>query len=65
MRVMNRSLPGRALGALLALLCGVSIAGAQATTGTVAGTIKDAQGGLIPCATVTIVRPSNATKTEM
>ena len=35
---------------------------AQITTGTVAGTVKDAQGGAIPGATVTLVSESHGTK---
>ncbi len=49
------------LGALLALCLAVP-AVAQITTGNVAGTIKDAQGGVIPGATVVLVSESRGTK---
>ena len=39
-------------------------AGAQVATGDVAGTIKDAQGGVIPGATVTLVSQSQATSRD-
>ena len=35
---------------------------AQITTGTVAGTIKDAQGGVIPGATVVLISESRGTR---
>ncbi len=49
------------LGALLALCLAVP-AVAQITTGNVAGTIKDAQGGVIPGATVVLVSESRGTE---
>jgi hypothetical protein len=41
-----------------------SSAAAQATTGTVAGTVKDAQGGIIPGATVTLISETRGTTFE-
>src|SRR5438552_3587356 len=41
-----------------------SPAGAQVATGDVAGTVKDAQGGVIPGATVTLVSQSRATSRD-
>ena len=51
----------------LALIFAVIIAGAvhaaaQITTGTVTGTIKDAQGGVIPGATVVLISETKGTK---
>ena len=46
--------------ALVATLAWVLSASAQITTGTVAGTVKDAQGGVIPGATVTLISESRA-----
>ncbi|MEO8480843.1 MAG: TonB-dependent receptor [Acidobacteriota bacterium] len=50
------------LGTLLMACLTVSTATAQITTGTVAGTIKDAQGGVIPGATVVLVSESRGTR---
>ena len=47
---------------LLMLLVGPSVSSAQITTGTVAGTVKDAQGGVIPGATVTLISETRGTK---
>ncbi len=49
-----------ALSLLLAMAASVS---AQITTGTVSGTIKDAQGGVIPGATVVLTSEARGTKT--
>ena len=43
------------------LLIDPSVALAQATTGTIAGSVKDAQGGVIPGATVTLVSETRGT----
>ncbi|MEO8484411.1 MAG: carboxypeptidase regulatory-like domain-containing protein, partial [Acidobacteriota bacterium] len=48
-----------ALSLLLAMAASVS---AQITTGTVSGTIKDAQGGVIPGATVVLISEARATR---
>src|SRR5262245_41934829 len=37
-------------------------AAAQVTTGSIAGTVKDPQGGVIPGATVTVISDTKATK---
>ena len=42
-------------------LGGAAGAFAQVTTGSVAGTVKDAQGGVIPGATVTLISESQGT----
>ena len=47
-------------GALLAALTGG--ASAQVNTGTVLGTVKDAQGGVIPGATVTLISEARGTR---
>ncbi len=47
-------------GALLAALTGS--ASAQVNTGTVLGTVKDAQGGVIPGATVTLISEARGTR---
>src|ERR1700674_1566251 len=38
---------------------------AQITTGSIAGTVKDVQGGVIPGATVTLISDSQGTKTPV
>jgi hypothetical protein len=48
-------------GLLLALVLTASPALAQITTGTVSGTVKDAQGGVIPGATVVLISESRGT----
>ena len=56
---------GKLRGLALALLSCLSLAAnasAQITTGTVAGTVKDAQGGVIPGATVVLVSETKGTK---
>ena len=47
---------------LLTLVLASSPAFAQITTGTVAGTVKDAQGGVIPGATVMLTSETRGTK---
>src|SRR5687768_882488 len=50
-------------GAACALVMALALpATAQLTTGSVAGTVKDAQGGVIPGASVTLVSESRGTK---
>ena len=46
---------------LLVLLVGPSVSSAQITTGTVAGTVKDSQGGVIAGATVTLISETRGT----
>ena len=48
-----------AIGAVVLVLVGS--AGAQGVTGTVTGTVKDAQGGVIPGATVTLISDTRGT----
>ena len=47
--------------ASIVLLWGASIAQAQVTTGTIVGTVTDAQGGGVPGATVTITDTKKGT----
>ena len=49
-------------GLMLALVLASSPALAQITTGTVSGTVKDAQGGVIPGATVVLISETRGTK---
>ena len=58
---MTAGRPLRILVALFALWASASTADAQITTGTITGNIKDAQGGVIPGATVTLVSATRAT----
>jgi hypothetical protein len=50
------------VAAMIAVLAIAYPAAAQITTGTVAGTIKDAQGGVIPGATITLVSEARGTR---
>ncbi|MEP6918522.1 MAG: carboxypeptidase-like regulatory domain-containing protein, partial [Acidobacteriota bacterium] len=50
--------------ALLLSLALAASAGAQISTGTVTGTVKDAQGGVIPGATVTLVSEARGTRSS-
>ena len=59
------ALKARILRGVLAPIClvaGTEIAMAQITTGSIAGTIKDAQGGVIPGATVILISESQNTQ---
>jgi len=49
------------VSAILSLLAVAPPAWAQATTGTIAGTVTDTQGGVIPGATVTLVSETRGT----
>ena len=54
---------GRAvLSALLMLCLAAPTATAQITTGTIAGTVQDSSGGVIPGATVTLISESRGTR---
>ena len=59
--MLRRMLRG-SIGLMLALLVGSSPALAQITTGTVSGTVKDAQGGVIPGATVVLISETKGTR---
>jgi len=52
---MLRKWSARVLGVLALLAMAASPARAQITTGTVSGTVKDAQGGVVPGATVVLI----------
>jgi hypothetical protein len=55
---------GRRLPALVlcALMVGTSAVSGQITTGTVAGTVQDSQGGVIPGATIVLISESRGTR---
>mgnify|MGYP003907583657 CR=1 FL=1 len=53
---------GRLGAALLICALAATPALAQITTGNVAGTVKDAQGGVVPGATVVLISETKATK---
>ena len=44
------------------LLLGLGVVSAQVNTGTVLGTVKDAQGGVVPGATVTLISEARGTR---
>src|SRR3954454_4438965 len=48
--------------ALMVLLFAASPVSAQVTTGSVTGTVKDAQGGVIPGATVVLISEARGTR---
>ena len=58
---MTAGRPLRILVAIFALWAAAATADAQITTGTITGNIKDAQSGVIPGATVTLVSATRAT----
>jgi hypothetical protein len=60
-RCVGSSLRLAAAGVLLVLIA-TGIAAAQITTGTVSGNVKDAQGGVIPGATVVLISDTRGTK---
>jgi len=61
----NRNVRGRGLGLALGLLVlwgmAPAAAAAQGVTGTVSGVVKDAQGGVVPGATVTLISEARGT----
>ena len=60
MSVLRQAM-GRALAAAAILAITSITAGAQGVTGTITGTVKDAQGGVIPGATVTLISQTRGT----
>jgi Carboxypeptidase regulatory-like domain len=60
MSVLRQAM-ARALAAAAILAITSMTAGAQGVTGTVTGTVKDAQGGVIPGATVTLISQTRGT----
>ena len=55
----------RACALTLVALLGMAIAAsAQVTTGSVSGTVHDAQGGVIPGASVVLISESRGTRSE-
>jgi hypothetical protein len=52
----------RSVAASLGLVAAAGVAAAQITTGSIAGTVKDAQGGVIPGATIILISESQNTK---
>ena len=60
MSVLRQAM-ARALAAAAILAITSITAGAQGVTGTVTGTVKDAQGGVIPGATVTLISETRGT----
>ncbi len=52
------------IAATLAFVCALTSPAAAQTSSTVAGTVKDTQGGIIPGATVTLVSESRGTTFE-
>jgi hypothetical protein len=59
---MNRATFNLAVGVVVAVFLLASSAQAQITTGTVTGRVFDAQGGVIPGATVTLISETRGTK---
>ena len=53
-----------ALPAVLLVCCAFGTASAQVTTGNVAGTVQDPQGGVVPGATVTLTSATRGTSLE-
>ena len=49
---------------LVCLLAGAVPAGAQVATGTVTGTVKDGQGGIVPGAMVTLTSATRGTSLD-
>jgi hypothetical protein len=64
-RFVRRARPGAFILCLALVLIGFATAmpaSAQGVTGTVSGTVKDAQGGVIPGASVTLISESRQTR---
>jgi hypothetical protein len=54
-----------ALALALVVLIGIPPAGAQVTTGNVTGSVRDAQGAVVPSASVTLVSGTRGTTIEV
>ena len=54
----------RVLSVLGLLVLSALPARAQITTGTVSGTVKDAQGGVVPGATIVLISETKGTKSQ-
>ena len=66
MRLEPRLRRGEGLAALaLVVLVGIPPAGAQVTTGNVTGSVRDAQGAVVPGASVTLVSATRGTTMEV
>src|SRR5438128_11718175 len=61
---MQRVWTARVLWVLALLATAALPARAQITTGTVSGTVKDAQGGVVPGATVVLISETKGTKSN-
>src|SRR5436190_13537936 len=63
-KFMIRKWSARVLTVLALLAMAALPARAQITTGTVSGTVKDAQGGIVPGATVVLISETQGTKSQ-
>src|SRR4051812_49544268 len=59
---MNRTACALSIAVLLLVGAGALPAAAQITTGNITGTVKDAQGGVVPGATVTLIDEARGTR---
>src|SRR5215471_4279704 len=61
---MIRKRTARVVCTLALLLSAALPVAAQITTGTVSGTVKDAQGGVVPGATIVLISETQGTKSQ-